>query len=56
MSPEAQQVGGDAGPVEVHVGGDGRGGRVVGEAPLEPHDLGEGQADASELGGTATFR
>ena len=45
----AYHVGGEAGPVEVHVDGDGGGGRVVGELALELHHLGEVETSAAVL-------
>ena len=45
------QVGGGADPVQVHVDGDGRGRRVVGEAPLQAIDLGQREPRPTEIGG-----
>jgi hypothetical protein len=47
----ALQVGGEADPVEVHVDAQRGGGGVVGQAALQPVDLGEVQARPAELGG-----
>jgi hypothetical protein len=47
---DARHVRGDAGPVEVHVHRDRGRRRDVGQAPLQPADLGERQARAAVLG------
>ena len=43
------QVGGDAGPVDVHVDGDCRGGRDRGQPALELHDLVDAESQPAEL-------